>query len=112
MTVAVAIFGFGFEHTVSAIISFMVLNFANSLLYPISSNALNELIPSEQRATILSVNSMIFSVVMIAIFPASGFLGDKFGLAKVFHVLGILLIFYMIRFIYVEKKNKISCLKK
>lgn len=103
--VAVSIFGFGFENWISSILSFMILNFANSLLYPISSNALNERIPSEQRATILSVNSMMVSLFMIFIFPVSGFLGDLVGLKLVFHGLGILLISFMIIFIWKDRKS-------
>jgi len=72
--IAVSIFVFGHENKISSILCFLILNFANSLLYPISSNALNELIPSEQRATIISVNSMLFSMVMVVIFPSVFFL--------------------------------------
>ncbi|MDK2808568.1 MAG: hypothetical protein PWP24_1304 [Clostridiales bacterium] len=88
------IFFFGWEHLGIAVASFFALNFFNALLYPISSNALNEQIPSEQRATILSINSMFFSVAMIVLFPLSGFLGDVFGLNKIFHGLGVLLFFF------------------
>lgn len=105
LIIAVSIFGFGFESIITSILCFLILNFANSLLYPISSNALNELIPSEQRATIISVNSMLFSMVMIVIFPIAGFLGDKFGLSRIFQASGMLLITYMILFIRKKKKD-------
>ncbi|MGB8455914.1 MAG: hypothetical protein WCD89_26815 [Anaerocolumna sp.] len=69
-----------------------------ALLYPISSNALNELIPSEQRATIISVSSMMFSAAMIIIFPICGFAGDFIGLEKVFYIVGVLIIIFQIWF--------------
>lgn len=105
-----SIWGFGFEDNISSILCFFIMNAANSILYPIASNALNKLIPSEQRATILSVDSMLFSVAMIILFPISGFLGDAFGLKNVFHGLGILLILYMTFFI--GRKSKYSEKKK
>lgn len=43
------------------VIFFGIMNFANSLLYPIQSVSLNELIPSHQRATIISISSMIYN---------------------------------------------------
>lgn len=43
-----------------------------SMLYPVQSICLNRLIPSEQRATLISVDSMLFSIVMIVLFPAAG----------------------------------------
>lgn len=102
--VAFSIFSFGFENSISAVLCFIALNFANSLLYPIASGALNERIPSEQRATIISVDSMLFSMAMVVIFPVSGFLGDSIGLDKVFHVLGLLLLFYVTLFARSEKE--------
>lgn len=66
-------------------------SFCNSVLYPIQSISLNRLIPSKQRATLISVNSMAFSVGMVLFFPIMGALADGFGLAIVFAGLGILL---------------------
>ncbi len=73
-----------------SIIFFGVMNYVNALLYPIQSEALNELIPSEQRATIISIDSMIFSFSMICMFPLCGLFADKFNLHITFFVLGII----------------------
>ena len=47
--------------------------FSDSLLCVRSDVVLNTMIPSEQRATLISINSFSFSIVMIALSPAFGF---------------------------------------
>lgn len=89
--IAVSIACFGLSNFYLAIGAFMISNYFNSMLYPIQSNSLNQLIPSEQRATLISVNSMFFSISMVVVFPVVGALADSFGLPITFFGLGILL---------------------
>lgn len=89
--IALSIGAFGLCSLPVAIVALVLASFCNSLLYPIQSISLNRLIPSEQRATLISVNSMAFSVGMVLLFPAMGALADYFGLPVVFLRLGILL---------------------
>ncbi len=96
--VAISLFFFGVNQWEIAILAFMTMNYCNSLMYPIASNALNQLIPSEQRATIISVDSMVFSIAMIILFPLSGLLGDIIGLSLVFHGLAVFMIAYIMLF--------------
>ena len=42
---------------------------------------LNDVIPSDQRATLISVDSMVYSLLMIPASPFVGAVGDAFGLA-------------------------------
>lgn len=86
-----------------AVAFFAIMNYANSFLYPIQSNSLNKLIPSGQRATILSIDSMLFSMFMVLLFPLSGLLADKLNLNYTFFGLGILQITLMI--ILLRKKR-------
>ncbi|MBQ3257129.1 MAG: MFS transporter [Oscillospiraceae bacterium] len=44
-------------------------------------NALNRLYPADQRATLVSVNMMAYSVLMIAASPVVGWIGDALGTA-------------------------------
>ena len=46
---------------------------------PIFNNDLQVMIPSDVRATMLSVTTMFFSLFMIVIFPMTGFLIDWLG---------------------------------
>jgi MFS family permease len=89
--------GFGIiimsQHSlILSILAFALVNYANSIQYPIQSVEVNKLIPSGQRATIISVTSMIFSILMFIIFPICGYLADSSNLHLVFLVLGVLLI--------------------
>jgi MFS family permease len=95
---AVFIAAFGINNDFVAVTAFLIQSYFTALLYPISSNALNELIPSRQRATIISVSSMMFSAAMIVIFPICGFAGDSIGLGKVFYILGVLIIIFQVWF--------------
>lgn len=59
-----------------SIVCFFVCSFSGSVLYPIRSAKINEEIPSEQRATLISVESFVFSIGMVLIFPLVGYLAD------------------------------------
>ena len=52
---------------------------------------LNDVIPSDQRATLISVDSMVYSLLMIPVSPLVGAVGDAFGQAGAgLAVLGVL----------------------
>lgn len=88
--ISICIVTFGIGGTTFAMVAFVLPGFLSAMLYPVQSNILNSLIPSEQRATLISVNSMCFSMMMIITFPVIGGLADEFGLDNVFTVLGII----------------------
>lgn len=88
VVIAAAFLCYGFENVVVSVIAFSVAGFFNSALYPVQSDSLNQLIPSEQRATLISVNSLFFSVAMIVMFPTAGALADHLGLTAVFGYIG------------------------
>ena len=50
--------------------------------------SLNQVFPSDQRATLVSVRSMVYSLLMIAASPAAGAVGDALGTPYVFLFLG------------------------
>ena len=51
--------------------------------------ALNEDFPSDQRATLVSVTSMVYSLLMIVASPISGMIGDTLGNQWTFRALGL-----------------------
>ena len=65
--IAGAILCYGAGKADVAAAALMCAGFANAALYPIQSDSLNALIPSEQRATLISVDSMCFSIAMIVL---------------------------------------------
>ena len=86
------------NNLIISIIGIMTSSFANSILYPIQSSSLNKLIPSEQRATFISIDSMVFSLSMVVIFPATGIFADIIGLNNMFFFLGVILLFMIKNF--------------
>lgn len=77
-----------------SVLGFGISSMANASLYPLQSSELNRRIPSAQRATVLSVSSMCFSVVMILVFPMIGLLADYLGLEMLIFILGVILLIY------------------
>ncbi len=68
---------------------FIITGLIDGLLYVAVQDYINKMIPSERRATVLSFQSMTFSLYMIIFFPAIGFFGDRFGLEYSFVGLAI-----------------------
>lgn len=71
-------------------LSIWIASFLTAIMQPITSNIVNSVIESRYRATIISVESMFYSLSMIILFPISGFIGDNFSLEMTFIILGIL----------------------
>lgn len=71
-------------HLPVAVTGFFIMGFGAAVLYPLRSAELNRQIPSAQRATIISIDSMMFSVFMLVVFPFMGFMADIVGLTWAF----------------------------
>lgn len=63
-------------------LGFLVSSLALSLADPLIDQGLNRVVPTSQRATLLSFNSTAFSVFMIVIFPLYGVLIQHVGLHR------------------------------
>jgi MFS family permease len=79
----------GISFTRYSYIFFIAVEIFETIMYIVTSDYLNKLIPSENRSTILSFQSMVFSFFMIFIFPLIGKIGDIFTLSTSFKFLGI-----------------------
>jgi len=90
--IAFCILTFGFNNLYLSAVTIVIASFFNSVLYPAQSSILNALIPSQQRATLISLNSMAFSIVMVLVFPIVGGLADVWNLSVVFAGLGVFMI--------------------
>lgn len=95
VSIGLGIFLMGTGKLPTVFFAFLAMGFCNSLLDPVKSFSLNQLIPSKQRATIISVESMFFSAAMILFFPLCGLLGDIWGLGRAFIVLGAFLLLFV-----------------
>ncbi|MFT8556216.1 hypothetical protein [Liquorilactobacillus hordei] len=78
-----------FRNGIIMFLLFMVLKALSAVVGPLFSNYYNELIESKQRATLLSVASVIFSAFMIVLFPVIGWAIDWLGFSITFGIIGI-----------------------
>ena len=72
---------------------YLLTNALYAVYQPIYYNDLQAYLPSSVRATMLSINSMMFSLSMIVIFPLTGWFIDSCGFVAVFFVLGLITLF-------------------
>ncbi|MEG0133345.1 MAG: MFS transporter [Clostridium sp.] len=82
----------GVSTGVISILGFIIFSAIINSLYPVSSDYINKLIPSAQRATLISVQSMCFSLFMIVVFPIIGIIGQFVSLDFTFIILSGVLI--------------------
>lgn len=88
-------------------IFYIIMMIVESFIYVAMSDYINKLIPSENRATILSLASMVFSFFMIFVFPLIGKLGDIYSLNTAFLILAIIgTLFAIANTILLYKINK------
>ncbi len=103
----IAIFSFigmgikGFE-----VYSFIILSGVEGILYVSLSDYLNSQIPSEQRATIISVQSMAFSFFMIILFPIIGKIGDLYNLNIGFRIIAFFSTISLVAMVYLVRRGK------
>jgi len=91
------------------------LGVVEAIEYVIMSDYINKLIPSGKRATILSMQSMVFSLFMIILFPLVGLVGDVYGLHNAFIMISVfasIIIGLLINRISKEKVDEIKSMEK
>jgi len=87
---------------------YLLTNALYAVYQPIYYNDLQAYLPSSVRATMLSINSMMFSLSMIVIFPLTGWLIDTCGFVAVFLVLALITLFsYPLLLIGLGKMGKL-----
>ena len=103
-----ALFLVAFKTPFAYLSVYLLTNALYAVYQPIYYNDLQTYLPSSVRATMLSINSMMFSLSMIVIFPLTGWLIDTCGFVAVFLVLGLItLISFPILVIGLGKMGKI-----
>ncbi len=94
----------GIAFTRYSYVFYILMGLCEMIIWVVVGNYINILIPSENRATILSFRSMIFSFFMVALFPVVGKLGDVIGLDNTFRMIFyVMLILVCINTIIVRK---------
>lgn len=88
-----------------SILIFVSIGFLTAILQPISSKLINSMVKSSQRATIISVESMFYSLMMIILFPVSGLIGDVSSLDISFKIVGVVgVVITTIEIVSIRKK--------
>ncbi|HBO47398.1 MULTISPECIES: MFS transporter [Pediococcus] len=82
-----------FQHILILTGCFVLIGLVTAVVEPIFNDFLQQQIPSNARATLLSVMSMMFSLVMIALFPVVGALITWLQFGTTFFIIGICLLF-------------------
>ncbi|WP_155287212.1 MFS transporter [Lacticaseibacillus zhaodongensis] len=77
------------------LIMYLVVEAVIAMLDPLFNAYYNVLIPSGQRATLLSVASMLFSIEMVVVFPVCGWFVSAIGFNATFAGLGVALLIGM-----------------
>lgn len=86
---------------------FIMMSCIDGVLFVAFSDYINQLIPSEHRATLLSFQSMVFSLLMIIYFPIFGFVASSFGFKISFLMLWLTALPLML-FTYYKLSRSIS----
>lgn len=89
-----------------SVIFFLLTSIAGGLAFTIFSDYINSRIPSEYRATILSFDSLCFSIFMISVFPLFGILAEKMGFPITFGIMAGLYIPGMLFLLLKLSKHK------
>lgn len=113
--IGISIIMFGITKGAVSIIVFWGVGLFTSILQPISSNKINNLVESKQRATIISIDSMFFSLTMIMLFPVSGYIAENISMEIAFVVVGIInLIMVAVSGVYLKRTNskEVTCESK
>jgi len=87
---------------------FLVTSITGGLAFTIFSDYINSRIPSEYRATILSFESLCFSVFMICVFPLFGLLAEKIGFSITFGIIALLYIPVMMFLMLKIRKHQVK----
>ncbi len=85
--------GFGvavtaFDPLALGIAAYLLANFASGLLDPLIFAWYNHQAPSAQRATLISIDSWVFSLTMIVAFPVAGWFAGREGWTMVYIICG------------------------
>lgn len=96
-------FFMGLSHAMGGLIFLFIFYMVRGIATPILKNHINEITPSDIRATVLSIRSLIIRLAFVILGPVLGWHADRFGLpsslvsgAVFFLVTGLLAAFFLI----------------
>ncbi len=84
LVIFIGILGLGAINSVIGIVMFVTTGFATTVTTPLMESIILRQTPGSVRATILSVDSLIFRLLLAAIGPTIGIIADSYGMANAF----------------------------
>jgi MFS family permease len=115
----IGIFGMAWIGGWGGIVLCFVLFFCRGLYHVILVNAMNRRIPSEFRATVNSLNSLVFRFAFIITGPFVGYIADLYGISIALNVIGlwsimafVLIMLPLIRAVRTMQNNKLAVAAK
>ncbi|OGQ80853.1 MAG: hypothetical protein A3F90_08180 [Deltaproteobacteria bacterium RIFCSPLOWO2_12_FULL_60_19] len=86
----VSYLGLAFSSSSLALVFYLGFMTVRGLQGPLLATVLQEATPSEDRASVLSLNALLFRLAAVVVLPPIGALGDYFGLEITLGLVGIL----------------------
>lgn len=81
---------------VSKALGYLLTQASGSTSEPLIDWRLNQLVPTANRATLLSANSTAFSIFMVVLFPLFGLLAGHIGSVQTYHIVSTTLLLFTI----------------
>ena len=99
----------GFNPLLLGVAAYLLASLASGLLDPLIFAWYNHQVPSAQRATLISVDSWLFSLTMIVAFPLAGWFAGREGWTVIYLVcgavqIGLTLLLLAVRQIYARRR--------
>lgn len=96
----------GLAFTNITYVFFIIIQGLEGVLFILYNDYVNKRIPSNKRATILSLCSMVFSFYMIFIFPLFGKIAETYSFRTSFITLAVFVSFFSLLNLYILNRNK------
>jgi predicted MFS family arabinose efflux permease len=90
------------------IIPFILLGFFDSIFFVVLGDYINKIVPSEIRATALSYGGLMFSLVMVMIFPLIGLISEYSDLWTGFLILTVIVSLFYVFLLKVLSGNNLD----
>jgi hypothetical protein len=88
--VGASYFGLALTSTKFGVLFYLGLMTVRGLEGPVLAGILQEDAPDEDRAAVLSLNTLLFRLAAVAVLPPVGAVGDRLGLNPVLATVGVL----------------------
>jgi len=105
LVVVLGVLGLLIEHYYAVIVCYLIIYIAQNFRKPIFVDELDDNMPKDERATVLSVASQMKSLFIIVLAPVIGLISDTYGIRYALMGLALLLVIFSPFAWYFSKNN-------